>query len=89
MPTRLQPYAQNPNPTPKKRHPRDTEMVAVTRLGRHGNRHPCEPGYTKYLLTYTQTTVVATVRQRVLVRMAVDTDPAITAKEGWFGHNSF
>ena len=33
-PTRLQPSPQNPNPTPK-----GSQMVAVTRLGRHGNLH--------------------------------------------------
>ena len=45
-PTRLQPSAQNPNPQPKNRHPRATQTVAVTRLGGHGNRHPCQPGST-------------------------------------------
>ena len=55
-------------------------MVAVTRLGRHGNRHPCEPGYTQHLPTYTHPIVAEAVRLRVLVRMVVDIDPAITAK---------
>ena len=88
-PTCLQPYAQNPNPTPKKGHPRATQMMAVTRLGRHGNRHPCEPGYTHHLSTYTQTAVAATVKLRVIVKMALDTCPTITAVEGWFGQSSF
>jgi hypothetical protein len=87
--TRLQPYAQNPNPPPKKRHPKATKTVAVTRMGWHGNCHPSKPSYTQLLLAYTQTAVTAAVRLRVTVRMAVDTYPAITAEEGWFGHDFF
>ena len=30
-------------------------MVAVNRLGRHGNRRSCELGYTQHLPTYIQT----------------------------------
>ena len=81
-PTRLQPYAQNSNPTHKERHPKATKSVEVNRSGRHGNRLPYEPGHLQHLPTYNQTVVVAAVWLRVLVIMAVDTDPAIFAKEG-------
>ena len=88
-PTHLQPCAQNLNPTPKKHHPKSTKMVAVTRLGWHRNRHPCKPSYTQHLLTYTQAAVVSAIKLRVLVRMAVNRNHAITAEEDWFGHDSF
>ena len=55
-------------------------MMAVTRLGRHGNCHPCQPGHTQHLPTYTQIAVAAAVRLWVTAIMAVDTDPAVTAE---------
>ena len=68
-PTRLQPSAQNPNPQPKNRHPRQPNPEAVTGLSGNGNRHPCQPGSTR-------TAVTAAVRLRVAVAAAVDSDPA-------------
>ena len=64
-PIGLQPSAQNPNPTPQKRHPRQPNPVAVAGLGGNGNRHPCQPGSTR-------TAITAAVRLRV----AVDNDHA-------------
>jgi hypothetical protein len=64
-------------------------MVAVTQLGRHGNRHPCQPGRTQHSPTCTQTAVAAAVKLQVTVIVAVDRDPTITAEEGWFGQHSF
>ena len=78
-----------PKPDTQKHHPKATKKVAVTRTGWHGNRHPSKPSCTQLLVAYTQPVVTAAVRQRVTVKMAVDTDPTITAEEGWFGHKSF
>ena len=48
----------------------------------HVNRHPCKLSYTQHLPTCIHTIVAVAVKLRVLVRMAIDTYHAITAKEG-------
>ena len=87
-PTRLQPYARNLNPLHNERNPKATKTMAVNQPGWHRKRHPSKLGYTQHLLSYTQTAVMAAVRLRILIKMAVDTDFAITVEEGWFGHDS-